>query len=144
MKRTQLGTLAVLLGLCCAPGREAGAQNWLISGSTGQLFDYTQGSGAATNPRLIAAPPAIASGALVAGIDFSPSGTLYALTTAPDNSLYTVNPTTGAATSVPLSGPTLPANITEGDLAFDPTSGLSPGGPLIYGLYDKTGLGASA
>jgi DNA-binding beta-propeller fold protein YncE len=124
------GTLSLAvftaIGLVLLAASHAQAQQWLISDQSNNLWDYTQGSGAAVNARAIS--PIVTAGAITAGIDFSPTnGQLYALTTLYDNSLYTVNPTTGAAS---LVGPTGQTSVIEGDLAFDPTTGT------LYGAYE--------
>jgi hypothetical protein len=60
------------------------------------------------------------------GIAFNASGTLYALGQSAE-SLFTINPTTGAASLVGSTGLT---SIIEGDLAFDPTTGT------LYGIQE--------
>lgn len=84
----------------------------------GTLVNVNPSTGATSNPRSTGLNQTV-------GIAFSPTGTLYTITafgaaTNP-NSLFTLNPVTGAAT---LVGPTTGANLAEGDLAF------SPGGKL--------------
>jgi hypothetical protein len=125
MKRlpTWVATTALLVVVLTA-SREAVGQKWLISGGNGTLWDYTQGSGAAMNPRAIT--PGFA-GSFVSGIDFAADGTLFLSTSFPDNRLYKVNPATGASTLVGSTG--LPS-VIEGDLGFDPTTGV------LYGLYN--------
>ena len=82
------------------------------------LYDINPLTGIATNPR----DTGIEN---LAGISFSPNGVLYGLTTfgvlAPPNSLFTIEPGTGAST---LIGPTGLSSIFEGDLDFDPQSGI--------------------
>jgi hypothetical protein len=116
---------------------EVRAAQWLISGPANTLTDFTE-SGAAANLRSIS--PIFG---VVAGIDYSADGVLYALTTKSDDSLYTINPTTGVST---LVGPTGLSEIREGDLGFDPTSGtlyglynLGSGGPEFFTLNTTTG-----
>lgn len=65
------------------------------------------------------------------GLDFDSAGVLFGLTSstvsagANTNSLYTLNTATGAAT---LVGATGMSGILEGDLAFDPSTGMLWGG----------------
>jgi DNA-binding beta-propeller fold protein YncE len=85
------------------------------------LYNINTTTGAATNPR------STGLNSLV-GIAFSPSGTtLYGLTGqgATPGALFTIDRTTGASS---LIGSTGLANIVEGDIAFDPTSGF------LYGI----------
>jgi hypothetical protein len=128
MKRLPIcvGITTLLVAVLTAPG-EAVAQKWLISGASGTLWDYTQGSGAAVNSRAIT--PGFGN-SVVTGIDFAPDGTLFLLTSFSDNRLYKVNPATGASS---LVGPTGLSTIIEGDIGFDPTSGV------LYGLYNNSG-----
>jgi DNA-binding beta-propeller fold protein YncE len=116
---------------CCVAGlaiafaaADAHAQTLLGNSFNGVLYDVNLGTGAATNPR----PIGVGADSLT-GIAFAPSGALYGLTTfsgTPGNSLVSINPATGASTQIGFTG--LP--IAEGDLAFDPTSGL------LYGMQD--------
>ena len=107
----------------------ARAQQWYISDTSFDLWNYTQGSGSAVNPRAIS--PIVNPSSTIAGIAISPTnGKLYALTTFGDNALYTVNPTTGATTDV---GPTGLTSIVEGDISFDPTTGI------LYGATNLSG-----
>jgi hypothetical protein len=125
MKRLPIcvGITTLLVAVLTAPG-EAVAQKWLISGANGTLWDYTQGSGAAVNSRAIT--PGFGT-STVTGIDFAADGTLFLMTSFADNRLYKVNPATGASTLVGSTG--LPS-VIEGDIGFDPTSGV------LYGLYN--------
>lgn len=98
--------------------------------TTSTLWDINPATGVASNPRTvsggIARPPHC--------IDFSPAGVLYGLSLGGAGSpasgmLFTINPTSGATTFV--------ANLSqyvnvEGDIAFDPTTGI---------LYAQDGLG---
>ncbi|MEX0585800.1 MAG: SdrD B-like domain-containing protein, partial [Pirellulales bacterium] len=66
----------------------------------------------------------------VAGIAFAPDGDLYGLTTettiySTPNTLYRIDPRTGTSTAIGPTGHT----IGEGDIDFDPTTGV------LYGLY---------
>ena len=115
--------LAALFLLVFVPQASAG---WIISNTVNNnnsLFDYTQGGPAASNPRTMSG---IAS--IVVGIDFSNAGDLFALSAFNDNRLYKVNPATGAST---LVGATGLSSIIEGDIGFDPTSGI------LYALYNS-------
>jgi hypothetical protein len=88
------------------------------------LYDVDSVTGAAGNPR----PTTIGH---VAGIAWSPTGSLYALTNSTasqyPNSLMRLDPATGASQ---LIGPTGLAGIVEGDLTRDPTTGQ------LYGCYN--------
>jgi hypothetical protein len=81
-----------------------------------KLYDVNTSTGAATSPRTLGIGWALS---------FSPNGTLYGVTqsggTPAPNTLFTVNPTTGASIAV---APTVPGIGVEGDIAFDPTSGI--------------------
>jgi hypothetical protein len=98
--------------------------------TTTTLWDINTTTGAASNPRTV-------SGGIDRAplcIDFSPAGTLYGVSlggpgTPASGMIFTINPTTGATTFV--------ANLTqyinvEGDIAFDPTTGI---------LYAVDGIG---
>jgi hypothetical protein len=91
----------------------------------GRIFDVDPVTGAATNPR---------NSGIVSlnGIASGPGGTLYGLSSfispASPNSLYRIDPRTGAAT---LVGRTGLSRIVEGDLTFDPRSGF------LYGLANE-------
>jgi hypothetical protein len=98
--------------------------------TTSTLWDVDTTTGAASNPRTVSAFPHRAP----ACIDFAPSGVLYGLSLGGSGSpasgmLFTIVPSTGACTFV--------ANLTqfvnvEGDIAFDPTTGI---------LYAVCGIG---
>ena len=111
--RTVVFTLAALLTL-----RGAQAQSLLGNSFDGVLYDVDIATGAATNPR--STGTGVNS---LTGITFGPSGTLYGLTTfagTPGNSLVTIDPVTGSSTSIGFTG----LVVAEGDLAFDPISGV--------------------
>lgn len=116
---TWLAMTVLLPAICPVP---AVAEQWLISGAHATLWDFTKGAGAAINPRTIT--PGL--GSQVTGIDFAADGTLFVATTVSGNSLYTVDPVTGAQT---LVGPTGLTATIEGDIGFDATTGV------LYGLY---------
>jgi len=88
------------------------------------LYDLDSQTGQADNPR----PTSVYR---LVGIAMSAQGSVYGLTnsTAPThpNTLVRIDPATGSTYVV---GPTGLTGITEGDLAFDPTSGV------LYGLYN--------
>jgi hypothetical protein len=118
--RTVLFTFAVAATSVTAP--IARSQSLLGNSFDGVLYDVNVVTGAATNPR----PVGTGANSLV-GITFAPSGALYGLTTfvgSPPNSLITIHPATGASSSIGFT--TLA--VSEGDLAFDPTSGM------LYGI----------
>jgi len=90
------------------------------------LWDVDTDTGTCSNRRNVTA-------SFVVGIAAAPDGTLYGLTTLgsiPFCSLITIDPATGATTTV---GSTGLIRIYEGDLAFDPTTGV------LYGIQDYTG-----
>src|SRR5215469_3863936 len=85
----------------------------------GILYDVNQTTGAATNPR----PTGISN---LAGIAFNSSGVLYGIAMqAQSESLYRINPVTGASTLIGTSSVFNPFtdSFVEGDLRFDPVSG---------------------
>ncbi len=88
------------------------------------LYDLNTATGAAGNPRLVGIRH-------VVGIACSSRGVLYGLTNSAASvspgSLLTIDVSTGASQVV---GPTGLTAISEGDLAFDPTSGV------LYGCYN--------
>ena len=84
----------------------------------GILEDVDQATAVVSNPRNTI--PGLV------GIEFDAAGTLYGLSSS-NNSLFSINPTTGAAN---LIGGTGLNTILEGDLAFDPTTGT------LWGAYD--------
>jgi hypothetical protein len=93
----------------------------------GTLYNVNPTTGVATDPL----PTGITS---VLGIAAGQNGTLYSITTysgTPDaNSLYTIDPNTGAST---LVGATGLVGIIEGDLAFNPVNGVLYGVQLAQG-----------
>lgn len=83
------------------------------------IWDIDPATGAGSNPRDTGVDRMV-------GIALGPDGHLYGITTfgplsGNPNSLYRINRRTGAAT---LIGPTGLQFISEGDLAFDPTTGV--------------------
>jgi hypothetical protein len=84
----------------------------------GVLYDINVDTGAATNPR----STGISN---LAGITFGPNGVLYGLTTFDSNSLFSIDPATGASAIIGTTGL---SKIFEGDLDFDPTTGI------LYGV----------
>lgn len=86
---------------------------------SGVLYDVNQTTGAATNPR----PTGISN---LAGIAFNSSGVLYGISIqAQSESLYRINPVTGASTFIGTSSVfnSFTDSFDEGDLRFDPLSG---------------------
>lgn len=78
-------------------------------------------------------------------LEFAPNGTLYGFTLGASATLYTINPTTAAATQIgPLN---LGFFVYEGGLAFAPdgtayaTNGISQSSPLLFSLDLETGNG---
>jgi hypothetical protein len=98
--------------------------------TTATLWDISTTTGAASNPRTVSGAP----NRPPLCIDFAPSGVLYGVSLGAggfpaSGMLFTIDPTTGAATFV--------ANLTqfvnvEGDIAIDPTTGI---------LYAVDGIG---
>jgi hypothetical protein len=102
----------------------------------GKLYDVSTTTGAATSPRPLGIGWALS---------FSPNGTLYGVTqgggTPTSNTLYTVNPTSGV--SIPIAT-TSPGIGTEGDIAFDPTSGVLyavDGTGSVFTINTSNGIG---
>jgi DNA-binding beta-propeller fold protein YncE len=115
-----LATFAAVLAALSAPA--ANAQALLGNDFNGILYDVDAATGAASNPR--STGTGIDS---LMGITFAPDGTLFGLTTfagTPANALVAIDPATGTSTTVGVTG----LALAEGDLAFDPTSGM------LYGL----------
>lgn len=111
---------------CPLLGLDCGGSNPSVS----TLYDVNPITGAATNPRPVNCSPNRAPNSL----DFAPNGTLYAIShgsggSPPSGHLFTVNPSTGAST---LVAPLTQFVGVEGDIAFDPTTGV---------LYAVDGLG---
>jgi len=98
--------------------------NSFAGGAGAVLYDLDPVTGQATNPRSTGIDHLV-------GVAFSPGATLYGLSNSTaaqnPNSLFTINLTTGASQ---LVGATGLANVIEGDLAFDPTTGE------LYGIYN--------
>lgn len=109
--------------------------------TTSTLWDVDPNTGVASNPRTV-------SGGLNRAphcIDFSPSGVLYGLSLGGSGSpasgqLFTINPINGATTLVAnLSQPV----YVEGDIAFDPTTGILyavEGVGQLYTINTTTGV----
>jgi len=98
--------------------------------TTSTLWDVDTTTGAASNPRTVSGFPNRAPLA----ISFAPSGVLYGISLGSGGSpasgmLFTINPTSGATTFV--ANLTMFVNV-EGDIAFDPTTGI---------LYALDGIG---
>jgi len=107
------------------------AQDTVMSATTAKLWNVNTLTGAVSNPRIVNTGAARAPLAMA----MSPAGVLYGVSQGttgdvpPGGGLWTINVTTGA--------PTFVANLTqwlsvEGDIAFDPTTGV---------LYAVTGIG---
>jgi len=109
--------------------------------TTSTLWDINPATGVASNPRTVSGGANRAPHC----IDFSPAGVLYGLSLGgvgipASGQLFTINPTSGATTLV--------ANLSqyvnvEGDIAFDPTTGILYAvdgvGPL-YTINTSTGV----
>lgn len=117
----------------------------LVAYARGQLYDVDPNTGAATNPRGLGL-----SGPLpVATLAFQPSsGRLLALTlsTPGDSRVFAIDLQTGVPDLVGLTGL---ANVTAGDLAFNPVNGrlYGSGGtngvesPRLFEINPATGAG---
>jgi len=120
-KSAFIGVLVMVL-VCSMP--KVQALPLIGSDFDGILYDIDLLTGAVSNPRNTGINP-------LAGIEFSADGTLYGLSTfgnSPNpNSLFRVDPRTGASTLIGITG----IEVTEGGLAFDPTS------ELLYGCQAK-------
>ncbi len=121
----RFAALSIALTLALASLGAAGA-GLIGSDTNGTLYDVNPSTGVVSNPRSTGVP-------YLSGIAYSANGTLYGLSISldqmsnPIGSLYTINPTTGASV---LVGPLGLTSIYEGDLAFDPSSGV------LYGVQD--------
>jgi hypothetical protein len=117
-------TIAVAFALTAAATTPSWAQLALLGNDfNGVLYDVDATTGAAGNPRSTGVTTLV-------GISFGPDGVLYGLATFGSNfpnSLVSIDPATGAATVI---GDTGLDNIYEGDLDFDPTTGV------LYGIQD--------
>ncbi len=128
------------LGIMLLASQSALAKPWYITTDlTKTLYDFNNDGGGSTTDPHVVSPIA---GDRIVGIDsLTNYGTLYAMTSktdagavAGDNSLYTVNPATGAAT---LVGATGLSGIIEGDLGFDRTTGM------LWGMFQPVTVGSS-
>lgn len=111
-----------VLALFAAAVSPASAGLLVYEADTGVLRDLSPVTGL-SNPR--------GTGTIgLVDIEFGAGGTLFGLSgdtgTPTANALFSINPTTGAAT---LIGATGLNSILEGDLAFNPSTGI------LYGLY---------
>ncbi len=133
MPRIRHVLLAVILAAFCAIHvRPVGAAELLGIDFNGVLYDVAVPAGLATNPR----PTGIAT---ASGIGFSPSGQLY-VHDAATNHLFRVNRLTGEATEIGFLG----IDVTEGDLAFHPQTGVlygaqTAGADRLYTIDTNTG-----
>ncbi|HME71252.1 MAG TPA: PEP-CTERM sorting domain-containing protein [Myxococcota bacterium] len=134
--RSLLGIVAVCVALT-SRGEDAAAATLvgITFGDTGAavLYSVNPATGSTSNPRSTGLSD-------VAGIAFSPDGTLFGLTTfksqpSVPNALYKIDPTTGTSTLVGVTGL---QGIFEGDLAFDPITGN------LYGVQSVPSLGSRA
>ncbi len=112
--------------------------------TTGTLYDVNPTTGVASDPRATGISKLV-------GIAYSPGGFLYGMTSflggPTPNALYKIDPTTGASM---LVGATGLKGIFEGDLGFDPTTGVlygvqnvTTGGLGLFTLNTSTGLATS-
>jgi DNA-binding beta-propeller fold protein YncE len=128
----------LLIALITIAAVPAGAGLIGIAGNN-VLYDINIANGATSNPRPV--------GNKIDMIAYSPSGTLYGVsqgfpTDVPaGGQLYTIDPTTGAATLVATMDTYV---VTEGDIAFDPTSGILyavDGAGQLFTINTITGAG---
>lgn len=103
--------------------------SWIDSSTPSVLYSVDTRTGRAMQPRTTGCGD-------ISGITFDPTGQfLYAVTSFAAvpyaNALVRIDPQTGSTTQI---GPTGLANMYEGDLAFDPTSGV------LYALQDSNPL----
>ncbi len=121
------------------------------SGLNPILYDVNPATGAATNPRNVNVNDCV-------GITIDPAtGVMYGLTDqfgrinnqsgqGGKNLLFSINPTTGAATGIGRLDPTGVFQEFEGDIAFNPVTGAlwgvstSQNGAAIYTINKSTGL----
>ena len=133
MPRLRHFLLAVMLLAFCAPiARPVRAAELLGIDFNGVLYDVAVPAGLATNPR----PTGIAT---ASGIGFSPTGQLY-VHDAATNHLFRVNHLTGESTQIGFLG----IDVTEGDLAFHPQTGIlygaqTAGADRLYTIDTTTG-----
>ncbi len=126
-------------------GTEAAGAGLIGNDYNGVLYDVNPSTGVLSNPR----PTGLVN---LCGIAYSANGTLYGFTNLPMNGanplgiLYTINPATGASALVGNLGL---ADILEGDLAFDPTTGrlygiqgATPTTRTLFSINPATGVGA--
>jgi len=103
------------------------------------LYDVNETNGATSNPRTV--------GTKIDMIAYSPSGTLYGVShgfptdSPPAGQLFTISVATGTPTLVATMDTFV---ITEGDIAFDPTSGIlyaCDGAGQLFTINTTTGAG---
>jgi len=120
---SRLALVALTLTWAAAWPAVSGAQ-LLGSDFAGNLYDVDPATGAATNRRSTGINNLV-------GLAYSADGVLYALSSfdnpAGDNSLFRVDPVTGARSLVGTTG----VRVFEGDLAYQPTAGA------LFGLTGR-------
>lgn len=134
---TRSVTQSLLIAAIVIGAPELALAGLLGSGfSDGKLYDISTVNGAATNPRNLGTAWSIC---------YSPGGTLYGVTqsggTPTANTLFTVNVSNGASTTVATTTPVIG---TEGDIAFDPTSGklyAVDGTGVLFTINTSNGVG---
>jgi len=119
----------ILMILCMLVVLQAGPVVTQVRGSvllgnsfSGHIYDVDPLTGTLSAPR----GPGVTD---LSGIAFSPDdGILYGITASfsGNSALYSIDPTSGQPSMIGLTGL---ANVTEGDLDFDPTTGE------LYGIY---------
>jgi hypothetical protein len=134
--------LAAALATTLASALAGPARAGLLGIADGNvLYDINTGTGAASNPRTV--------GNKVYAIAYSPSGVLYGVspgfpTDVPaGGALFTINVNNGFATFVATLNTFV---VVEGDIAFDPTSGILyavDGGGQLFKINTTTGAGTS-
>ena len=153
----QTRVTAIALALCAATASQAQMYGIMFrtggqtSGLNPILYDVDPATGAATNPRNVNVNDCV-------GITIDPAtGVMYGLTdqfgrinnqsgTGGKNLLFSINPATGLATGIGRLDPSGVFQEFEGDIAFNPTTGVlwgvstSQNGAAIYTVNKATGL----
>jgi hypothetical protein len=137
MKTRLLSFFVVVIAALGISGSTTGTANAGLLGidfDTGTLYSVSTANAALT---LIGS-----NGRNFGEIEFSPSGTLYGFTTGSASTLYTINPSTAAATPI---GPLGLSFVFEGGLAFSPggiaygTNGGALGADQLFTINLATG-----
>lgn len=128
MKRSlTIAALAASSIAICAPGSSWRTVSWNGSPLTARLWDYTEGSGVATNPRVLNTP-----NGFIHDVDYGSGGILYACASFNNNGIFTVNENTGAVNQIASIG-----TNAEGDMTYDAAGNrlLISQGPFDKNIY---------